>query len=64
LFWNKTYFPLITTAFGPAAMFHDDLRATEKRWQRRRLFRKRQSHLTPRLVALTLILVAVAIVAW
>ncbi len=45
-------------------MAKNDLRVNEKRWRRKRLFRKRRTHPFLRFITILLILAALAILCW
>lgn len=45
-------------------MSKNDFRASEKRWRRKRLFRKSRPRRLPHIAAALLILAALAMVAW
>ena len=52
------------TVTTPEAMPDDDLHVYEKRWQRKRLFRKQPTSSVPYLVAILVIIIALAVLLW
>jgi len=54
----------MTPVTTPETMPDDDLRVNEKRWRRKRLFRKQPSSSVPYLVAILVIIIALAILVW
>ena len=54
----------MVTIGTPYTMSRNDFRASEKRWQHKRLFRKQRPQLVPRIVTLLVFLAVVAALVW